>query len=532
MKILSPLLVLATCCSIASAQTTTCFQPGPAVGKDANIWTVPGCIPANMTATPGDVNFGNTIQLPYMAWSWNGAPASCWTSPLGTIRSLIEFTELNSIPPSSLITNATISFNGMQSPEWGANSYPNGTTYPENPGFLRRITAPWNEQTVTYNTQPPTSAGTGTTDVIALPPSAALWGWNPSFNITAMVQSMVSGVNPNYGFLLQLQNEVRFRSVFFASSDHTTASKRPKLCITYQRCTDFEYCFNSGPNQMLYSFSVIAPVAGSSYSWKINGTTYATGASFQINLLTIGTVSTPYNIELVTTDNQGRTCSRFHQICPWSHSSLPYPPSCAEFSVCTKTNEPYTAYMQALVQTPPAGYTYVWSSGGGTSTNPNVYTYITNYGGPNMGGGAFLSVQSINPPTTYLCQSSTKICFYQNQARPANNNNADATDDGSLPQSSDIQRPGEIAVAATAVYITPNPATTDWNLQLNNEDNDDKVQLNLLDINGKLISSQSHALNAGINKITIAGNQLAPGIYILEIRTSAGILKEKLIKTR
>lgn len=68
----------------------------------------------------------------------------------------------------------------------------------------------------------------------------------PSIDVTALVQDMINNPLSSFGFMLRLQDEINFRAMVFASSDHTVSSKWPKLTINYQPPTTA--CFTLQPH--------------------------------------------------------------------------------------------------------------------------------------------------------------------------------------------------------------------------------------------------------------------------------------------
>jgi hypothetical protein len=98
---------------------------------------------------------------------------------------------------------------------------------PNNAGFLSRVTSPWIENSVTWNTQPTT---TSVNQVII--PGSSSNAQDYSLNVTNLIQDMVS--NTNYGFMLNMQDEINYyKSLMFASSDNANSTKCPVLNITY-----------------------------------------------------------------------------------------------------------------------------------------------------------------------------------------------------------------------------------------------------------------------------------------------------------
>ncbi|WP_118975528.1 DNRLRE domain-containing protein [Taibaiella koreensis] len=524
------------CIGSLMAQTVNvAFQPDATTGEDAYIWSLDGgCVltgtpPPFGTNTPADVNFGNAIQLPYMDWTWNAA--NC---PNGTIRSVIRFSQLNTIPSNSIINNATLRLYGVQTSEWGPNSWPSTNSgFFANPGWLSRITAPWNESTITWNNFNANTNGNITTaGQVAIPPSASEWGWNPAINVTPLVQNITNGTFPNYGWQMSLQTEDIYRAVVFASSDHTVPALRPRLEINYTRCADFEHCFSS-MNVDIHNFTALNPLPGYTYTWDVNGNLYS-GTSITVNFasLVLPVGATTFDVTLTATGN-GNVCTKTNTICRYNSNS--FQGSCAAYTVCTKTTAPNTFVLQAIFPlSSPSTTQYAWA---GNFTNA-VVTYPNGINGnmavvtfsapppPNFGWAAELGVVPISGPFSYICRSQIKLCYTYNPPRPAKETSD--PNDGSIPQYTEMVPPDVIQGATSRVF--PNPTTTGWTLEAVKATRNDKMTTSVFDITGKLIYSQEQALNPGTNKINIPGNNIPPGIYILEAKQGSVSFKEKIVK--
>lgn len=207
---------------------TLILQPGPTEGQDARPADIQGCSPGNP--------YGNVANDVYdladlAAGAWTFGANGCST---GQLRSFLKFTGLSVIPQSATILSAKLSLYGVTSSvSWSqGNSYYPGSPYTlTNELWLKRITASWSESTITWNNKPTV------TDVnrVAIPASTLQWGYDvTNIDVTEMVKSMVNNANSNHGFCLMNQIEEIYRSMTFASSDHSDATKRPKLVVTYQ----------------------------------------------------------------------------------------------------------------------------------------------------------------------------------------------------------------------------------------------------------------------------------------------------------
>lgn len=261
---------------LSFGQTTTLvFKPNATVGKDAPIMKFDNdCVATPDTITTAYMNYGEEETLWMKDWTWNAVGCSG-----GTFRSLLCFTELSTIPSNAVIVSATLRLYGVTSDR--NTSYPGApASYYENTVVVQQVTSPWNENTVTWNTQPSTT----TANQFIIPQSTSEYNWNysnSSSELVAMVQSMVSG--NNYGFMLRLQTEQHYRNMVFASSDHPDASLHPELEVTYRVCNPRFSMFMANsehPNTITFS----AFEQGGQHKWIYGSQTLSTSSSFTTTL--------------------------------------------------------------------------------------------------------------------------------------------------------------------------------------------------------------------------------------------------------
>lgn len=74
--------------------------------------------------------------------------------------------------------------------------------------------------------------------------------------------------------------------------------------------------------------------------------------------------------------------------------------------------------------------------------------------------------------------------------------------------------------------VSPNPATDVLNIKINMEESASS-NINLTDLNGKVVRTMVKSLTAGQNIITMNVDQI-PGVYILEVKTEKGVRTEKV----
>lgn len=188
------------------AQQTLFIRPDASCGKDAVL---------NGLSSQANINYGSDAQLPAAAWLFSGDP--------GDIRSVIQF-DISSIPAGCTILSAKLSLYAWdQSGGFGQHSSINGP----NTTLIQRITSPWSESTVTWNTQP---ASTGINEVLLPSTTNALEDY-VNINVTSLVQDMVNDPLNSHGFMLRLETEDYYRSMNFCSSDHSLPLKRPSLSV-------------------------------------------------------------------------------------------------------------------------------------------------------------------------------------------------------------------------------------------------------------------------------------------------------------
>lgn len=209
----------------APESKTLTLQPGPNDGQDAIV-----------TYRDGDPNSptSNYANWDFLAWSrWTYSAENYGE---GGSRTFIKFTGLSAIPQNSTITSAKLYLYGI--PVNGTTFLPGNSHYPgspygsnpENTGWVRRVTANWDESTITWNNKP----GTTNDGQVAIPGTAAQWNYNlPEIDVTDLVKTMVS-TNTNYGFNLLLQTEQIYRSVLLSSSENADPGRRPKLVVVYK----------------------------------------------------------------------------------------------------------------------------------------------------------------------------------------------------------------------------------------------------------------------------------------------------------
>jgi PKD repeat protein len=221
---------------------TLVLQPGPLTGMDAEL----------RTDSPDTPN-GSSQDFIANAWTAQGN--------FFIQRSLIRF-DLSQIPSSSSIVNATLKLmTNLNTGHYQMDSGPN-------PSYFLRVLEAWNENTVTWNSQPSVSMN----DPVIVPQSTS----NTEtyyLDLTQHVQDMVGHPESNYGWLFRQQTEEKYRCLVFASSDNVEPSWRPLLTIIYSSCMTQDPDFSFSTNNLEVTFQTAA--AGfTTWNWDFgDGTT-------------------------------------------------------------------------------------------------------------------------------------------------------------------------------------------------------------------------------------------------------------------
>ena len=162
-------------------------------------------------------NYGTYPRLASTAWTHSGYQI--------TYRSLMRF-ELGSIPPGSTVQSATLYL--YSDPANSSGEISNQSLSGANSVYFQKVTQAWDASTVTWNTQPTTT----TTNRVWAGASTSATA-NITVNLTTLIQDMVSNPAGNFGLMMNLENEVYFRSRSYASTDHANAALHPRLEITF-----------------------------------------------------------------------------------------------------------------------------------------------------------------------------------------------------------------------------------------------------------------------------------------------------------
>ena len=180
------------------------LQPGSELGKDALVGSL-----------APDANHGDVGHFQPYAWTINGA--------LNVVRNFIDFDILNHVQNAEEIDKVYLHLFYNERPP--IDPFGQGH-HGENSFNVYRITSPWEEMGVTWNTQPSVDES-----VSVLVPKSTTKTEDYKIDVTVLVKEMVNNPESSYGFALQLIDETPFRTAVFASSDHPNSDLWPKLEI-------------------------------------------------------------------------------------------------------------------------------------------------------------------------------------------------------------------------------------------------------------------------------------------------------------
>ncbi|MFM7016757.1 MAG: T9SS type A sorting domain-containing protein, partial [Bacteroidota bacterium] len=79
------------------------------------------------------------------------------------------------------------------------------------------------------------------------------------------------------------------------------------------------------------------------------------------------------------------------------------------------------------------------------------------------------------------------------------------------------------------VNVWPNPFNEELNVSFVNDQIETTV-VSLYDLSGRMISTQEYQTVDGVNQITVAGNELAKGSYIVTVTKGGDMISKKVMK--
>lgn len=155
----------------------------------------------------------------FAAYSWTCNSVPCIGRTLMTV-------DLSLIPAGALVVDARLSLYADRTSNLGYYRRP--TFGDNNRGYIRRITSPWEAETVTWLNKPLTSKQ----HQLLLKSSSMDAQDYLDQDVTALVQDMMN--YPSYGIILQMADESEYyKSLIFGSGLNTSDTLRPQLVISY-----------------------------------------------------------------------------------------------------------------------------------------------------------------------------------------------------------------------------------------------------------------------------------------------------------
>ncbi|THU34840.1 DNRLRE domain-containing protein [Niastella caeni] len=263
-NLLSALAILAASSAFSQTQTEITLQPDACRGKDTHIGYING-IPSAANS-----NFGTLEEMAPVAWTWYSAGGSD-----GATRALIDFADLQLIPQGTVVTYAYLSLYGKPS----SLSAPQGNQG-DNNCYVQRVTSAWDENTVTWNTSPTSTAA----NQVSLPGSNGVtFNYDVvDLNITTLIQDIINQPPASrHGLLIRLQTESIYRSIIFASSDYSVAAKRPKLRL------GLNFCSGAAARTATQESKIVTPDVLGANGKVSNGVSALVKANLSSNVVTV-----------------------------------------------------------------------------------------------------------------------------------------------------------------------------------------------------------------------------------------------------
>lgn len=201
--ILSTVVFLISCKHDPVLKTVD-YQPGADEGIDTYVQSSTRYL---------DTNFGSNGDLRSSGWT-----DILHDSPDSDSRILIDFDFLKSLS-SSKIESVKLTLYSVDDYEWD-----NGGQYGSNASAVYVVTESWQENSVTWNTQPEYSVA----DSVIIPQNNSYD--SIMVDITDLTINMLQYKN---GFLIKQVNEDPYSSMVFSSSDSSSDKKWPKITVEY-----------------------------------------------------------------------------------------------------------------------------------------------------------------------------------------------------------------------------------------------------------------------------------------------------------
>ena len=174
-------------------------------------FVLPVVADATISSLSPDANYGTNPDLIALSWETN--------TTYFTFRSLFNF-DLSQLPQGELL--------GAELELFATTNSGNPTHYGQNEALILQIIEPWDQESVTWNTQPASTTDGG----VFMPRSDYPQQDYQGIDVSQATAAAMQESRGNYGFVFQLQSETIYKSLNFASSDHFNDSLHPVLRVT------------------------------------------------------------------------------------------------------------------------------------------------------------------------------------------------------------------------------------------------------------------------------------------------------------
>jgi hypothetical protein len=489
MKKLKLVLCFGVISSIATAQSSTInvtYKPNATIGQDATLWLltsgtgagVKPCIPTGQSTIPAATNYPNDPVSTFSAWTWN--MVGC---PNGITRMLIRFPQFDILPSGgttstgpnpAVINNATLILHGIPSTSgYYGNSFYTGTATPSpNQGWLYRVSPGANITTSPNNWKENAVTWNAQPNVdpslapIPIPVTTSQWNYDLNLDVTYMVKQIFKELN---GY---------------------TSTTPP-------------YPYNPAD------------------SFANNGF-----------LLELQNEVALRQQDYATSDNPDPTLWPELKL----EYTLPYPCNAA-FSYTNNPSVPlhftFTADNQTFLTSGGFYKWYIDNNPTSVGNQPTLDWYFS------TGGGHQIHLATVYHPSDDVCDKYVRINIaadgstIQTPSKAGiSDNNLSPNPDLNSTESVNYVPKGDDPMDAFAnhdITISPNPTEEDWNVDVFVRQ-ETSARVSIYDITGKKIKGEAKSLKAGDNSFKETTNDMAPGIYIIEITGEALNFRQKLSK--
>jgi hypothetical protein len=365
-----------------------------------------------------------------------------------------------------------------------------------NAAVINRVLSPWNENTVTWVTQP-------TTDTVnqAFLPANTTPHQDYVVNITAMAAAMVANPANNFGFILKEQTEVAYRCLLFASGDHPNDALHPKLEVTYIPCNGFTgksditaygnptFCAGSDVTLGLVNTNTIT-----SFQWQKNGVNisgatskyYTTNTSGSYRCIVSNVCGGDTSNVIVTT----RLANTVNTVAVTGNTSFCFGDSVMLNSTNATPNYSYQWYRNNIAVYQATAITLA-------AKNPGIYKVVSKNNG---NGCSRISSNGIN-----VIVNCREAAFESPVV--------------------------DISTPTPTFKLFPNPTSGAFTIQFNKENLDDQDAIvEILDLNGHSIYNRAEQItNGNLNCIVNLDRKISSGVYFVRVHLEDEVISGKVM---